>query len=185
MAHKNQFTDFDVSNSYTLIFNNFFDVLFNYGIRIIKDDELVKDCIQELFFRIWKNKIDFSTINNQKSYLIKGLRNQIINILELKQNNITKVDIEDYFQIDFSPEDYYIKDQQEKLTRNRVLDALNQLTKKQKETVYLRYFEDLEYDEIAQIMGINVQSVKNNIQRSYNPLRKYLTRFSHFLLSFF
>ena len=167
-----------LSSNFSALFTQYFEVLFNYGKRIIHDEEIIKDCIQELFFRIWKNKIDISAISNPKSYLIKGLRHQIINLLELKQNSIKKVDIEECLSIEFSAEDYYVINQQEEMVRERVLRSLNKLTKKQREALYLRFFEGLDYKEIAEIMKINIQSVKNTIQRAYQPLRQYISRLS-------
>jgi RNA polymerase sigma factor (sigma-70 family) len=173
----------EINSSYTEFFNTYFDVLYNYGMRLTKDEDLVKDCIQELFFRIWKNKIDYSSVKAPKSYLLKSLRNQILNVLELKDNANTKVVIEDSLLIEYSPEDYYIDNQQEEITRARVVKAINQLPQKQKEVIYLHFFENLSYDEIAEIMKINIQSVKNNAQRAYSDLRHFLNRLSQVLFS--
>ena len=164
----------DVDQLFTSVYRHYFDILYNYGIRIAKDEDLVKDGIQELFFRIWKNHINLLAVSNLKTYLLKGLRNQIINILELKNNKINRIEIEDNISVEFSPEDYYINNQLEDAVRKRVLQALNKLSKKQREAIYLRYFEELEYDEIAEIMNINIQSVKNNLQRSYPSLKIHL-----------
>ena len=123
----------------------------------------LKDCIQELFFRIWRNKVDLTSISYIKAYLLKGLRRQILNVLELKYNNVDRIDLEDNFLIEFSHEDYLIQQQEEDGIRNQIIEALNQLTKKQREAIYLRYFEGLEYNEIAEVMNINLQSVKNNV----------------------
>jgi RNA polymerase sigma factor (sigma-70 family) len=164
----------DIDQLHASVFKYHFDTLYSYGLKISKNDELVKDCIQELFYRIWKNNIDFSSITYIKAYLLKGLRRQILNVLALKYNNIDKVEIEENISVEFSPEDYYIINQQEQETKNKVLNALNQLSKKQREAIYLRYFEELEYDEIADIMNINLQSVKNNVQRGLAALKGLL-----------
>lgn len=167
--------DIDEIQLYTSVFKFHFDALFNYGKKITNDSELVKDCIQELFFRIWKNKVDLKAISYIKSYLLKGLRRQILNVLELKCNNVDKIKLEDNFLIEFSHEDYLIQMQNEDGLKNKVIHALNQLTKKQREAVYLRYFEDLEYTEIAEVMNINLQSVKNNVHRGIQSLRDIIT----------
>ncbi len=163
-----------VKDLHSLAFKDHFDTLYNYGTKVTKDSELVKDCIQELFYRMWKNNIDFSTITYPKSYLIKGLRHQILNVLELKYHQMTKVEVEENISVDFSPEDYYIQNQYEENLRSKVINALNCLSKKQREAIYLRYFENLEYFEIAEIMNINLQSVKNNVQRGLNSLKDLL-----------
>jgi|ERR1035437_9453890 RNA polymerase sigma factor (sigma-70 family) len=165
----------DEDQLYTSVFKFHFDTLYNYGKKMTNDSELVKDCIQELFFRIWKNKVDLTSISYIKSYLLKGLRRQILNVLELKYNHVDKVELEDNFLIEFSHEDYLIQLQNEDGLRNKVINALNQLSKKQRESIYLRYFEELEYSEIAEVMNINLQSVKNNVHRGLDALREIIS----------
>ncbi len=167
--------DLSYHQLHSSIFKYHFDSLFNYGIKICGDEELVKDCIQELFFRMWKNNIDFSTVTYLKAYLFKGLRRQILNSLELKYNRLDRTEIEDYISLEFSPEDYFIKNQDEEELRSQILHALNNLPLKQREAIYLRYFEELEYDEIAEIMHINHQSVKNNVHRGLDTLRNSMS----------
>jgi RNA polymerase sigma factor (sigma-70 family) len=167
--------DLTFNQLHSSIFKYHFDPLFNYGVKISGDEELVKDSIQELFFRMWKNNIDFSTITYLKAYLFKALRRQILNSMELKYNRMDKTEIEDHICLEFSPEDYFIKNQDEEELRSKILHALNSLPLKQREAIYLRYFEELEYDEIAEIMHINSQSVKNNVHRGLDTLRDSLT----------
>jgi len=174
--------DRDVSLLHSSVFKEYFDSMFNYGLKMTRNEDLVKDCIQELFFRMWKNNIDFASVANLKPYLLKGLRRQILNILELKYNQMDRIKVEENISIEFSPEDYYIQNQVEEQLRNKVLLALNNLSKKQREAIYLRFFEDLGYVEIAEIMNINLQSAKNNVQRGLDSLRDVL---SAFLLLYF
>jgi RNA polymerase sigma factor (sigma-70 family) len=131
---------------------------------------------------MWKNNIDLASVTNLRPYLLKGLRRQIINILELKYSQMDKVKIEENLSIEFSPEDYYIQSQVEEELRNKVLDALNNLSRKQREAIYLRFFEDLGYLEIAEIMNINLQSAKNNVQRGLDSLRDVLSAVLFFYL---
>lgn len=166
---------------YSSIFKCHFDTLYNYGIKITNDSELVKDCIQELFFRIWKNNIDLAKVSYLKSYLLTGLRRQILNVLELKYYHIDKIKLEDHFLIEFSPEDYFIHHQFEENQRKTVIQALNKLSKKQREAIYLRYFEELEYTEIAEVMNINLQSAKNTVHRGLDSLRELLPFFLFFI----
>lgn len=165
----------EINQLHGAAFRSHFDSLYNYGLRITKDGELVKDCIQELFFRMWKNNIDFTSVSNQKPYLLKGLRRQILNVLELKYNQMDRVKVEETLSIEFSVEDCYIHNQYEEELRIKILNALNNLSKKQREAIYLRYFENLGYEEIAEIMNINLQSAKNNVQRGLDSLKEMLS----------
>lgn len=164
----------NVDELHSSAFKDHFNTLYNYGLKVTSNSELVKDCIQDLFYRMWKNNIDLSEISYPKSYLLKGLRRQILNVLELKYHQMAKAEVEENMSIDFSPEDYYIQNQYEENLRIKVINALNQLSPKQREAIYFRYFENLEYFEIAEIMNINLQSVKNNVQRGLSSLKDLL-----------
>lgn len=169
---------------FSSMFESFFDCLYNYGMKITRDKELVEDSIQELFFRIWKNNIDLENIKNPKSYLIKGLRHQIYNIISLKGHQSENVRIDETIKIEFSQEDISIQNQNEEEIRNRVLLTLGKLSDRQRETIYLRYFEELSYEEIAEVLNINLQSAKNNVQRGIKSLREYFGSLILFGISF-
>lgn len=156
----------------SLIFKSFFDVLFNYGIKLTNNPEIVEDSLQDMFFRLWKNKENLGEISNVKIYLLKSLRHQIFDNLKWKKQFIHFDHTpEELFEIEFSHEDFLISEQVDKETRENLIQTLNQLTKCQKEAIYLRYFKDFDFDKISEIMSINVQSVRNNIHRGLSALR--------------
>ncbi len=161
----------DAEKMLSAVFREHFDSLFAYGLKISGDDELVKDCIQDLFFRIWKNKVDIGTVTNMKFYLFKALRRQILNAFELKSFRLTKVSTDRIIHFEISPEDLLIQNQAERHQREMIMEALNKLSPRQKEAVYLRYFEELDFKETARIMGINLQSAKNNVYRALETLK--------------
>ena len=74
----------DAEKMLTDVFRTHFDSLFAYGLKISEDKELVKDCIQELFYRLWKNNTGAQNVNSMKFYLFKALRRQILNAFDLK-----------------------------------------------------------------------------------------------------
>jgi RNA polymerase sigma factor (sigma-70 family) len=171
MRDKN---NIEIDELFSSVFKFHFDALYNYGMKITHNSDLVKDSIQELFFRMWKNNIDFESVTYLKPYLMKGLRRQITNVLELKYNKIEKLEVEENIRVEFSPEDYLIENQSEEALRMKVLNALNLLSSRQREAIYLRYFESLDYEDIAEIMNINLQSVKNNVHRGLTALKDLL-----------
>jgi RNA polymerase sigma factor (sigma-70 family) len=162
----------EITRTFTAIFNLHFDSLFNYGLRITGRRDLVEDCIQEVFFRIWKNNIDLNAVSNIKAYLIKALRRQLFNIFELKMNHLVSEEITENIGMEFSPEDFMIDNQTDKENLNLVLTALNNIPAKQREAIYLKYFEELSFAEVAAIMNINIQSAKNDVFRGLDTLKK-------------
>jgi len=164
------------------IFITYHDDLFRYGFKLTGDEELVNDCIQNLFLKLWKNHKNLKQIDVIKPYLLRSLRNHIIDSLELRKSfQEIDQDIEEMFQVKYTPEDFIINEQVELETREKVIELLNKLTPRQRDAIYLRYFEDLDFETIAQVMDMQVQSVRNTISRGLSVLREMLV-ISYFFL---
>lgn len=157
----------------SLIFRSFFDELYHYGLKITHHSEVVDDSLQDLFFKLWKNRNNLRQVQYPKAYLYKALRRHILGNLENKRNLVNFEDPpEELFDIEFSHEDFLINEQLDTETRAKLIHALNTLSQRQKEAIYLRYFKNLGFETIADIMSMNVQSVRNSIQRGLSALRE-------------
>jgi RNA polymerase sigma factor (sigma-70 family) len=157
------------------IFLEFHDDLFRYGHRLSGDENLVKDSIQDLFLKLWKNRSNLRPIDDIKPYLFRSLRNHIIDSLELEKSRLILDNETDYpFYITYSPEDFLINHQVSEEIRMKVINTLNKLTSRQREAIYLRYFEELDFETIAITMDMNVQSVRNTLQRGFQVMREMI-----------
>jgi RNA polymerase sigma factor (sigma-70 family) len=159
-------------HAFSEIYLSCHDDLFRYGIKLTRDPEMVNDCIQNLFLKLWKNHNNLKPVRDIKPYLFRSLRNHIIDIMELKKHTLPiDHDIEEMFVMEFTAEDFMISKQVEKEMQEKVIHLLNQLSPRQRHAIYLRYFEELEFETIAQIMDMQVQSVRNSISRGLLLMR--------------
>lgn len=157
------------------IFLENYDYLFSYGIKLKTDTEFIKDCIQDLFLKLWKNRERLNEVNSIKLYLLKSLRRLIIDKISSKSRLIFKKTFcEKEFDIEFSHEDFIINNQRAIEIKNKLNNALNNLPKRQRETIYLRYFEGLSIKDISEILLLNVQCVRNNIYRGLKTLKNII-----------
>lgn len=157
------------------IFLLFHDDLFRYGLKLAGNNDLVEDSLQDLFLQLWKNRQNLRQIDNLKPYLFKSFRNHIIDNIELQNPVIhIEIDFEHPFEVTYSPEDFIIQQQVSEENQFKIAEALNNLSSRQREAIYLRYFEDLDFDMIAIIMDMNVQSVRNTLHRGLQSLRNIL-----------
>ncbi|SDM22393.1 RNA polymerase sigma factor, sigma-70 family [Catalinimonas alkaloidigena] len=158
----------------TWMHRTYYDSLYGYALSLVKEEEAAKDAIQNMFLNLWRTRERLSDIAAIKSYLFRCLKRQLV-AEETKLRNLhkreTAYEADQPFQT-FSPEEFVI-DQEADTCRHRVLVALlNRLTPRQREMVYLRYYEDLSYQEIAATLGINMQSVANLMQRALKKLKE-------------
>lgn len=157
--------------AFSALFNLYSDALFRYGSKFVKDQGLVKDCIQDIFIKLHKNHANLSPTTNPLLYLFKSLKNRLADALESRSNRIMYIPQEELpFLVDykFEPEDEHEGDDEIRETFERVM---NLLTPRQKEAIYLHYQSELSYEEIAQLLGINYQSVRNLIHRAVEKVR--------------
>jgi len=154
------------------IFLHFHDDLFRYGLKLSGDENMTQDCIQDLFLRLWKNRSNLKPIESLRPYLYKSFRNHVIDSLELQKPTLSiENDFEHPFEIIYSAEDFMINQQGSEKNRAMVIEALNNLSVRQREAIYLRYFEELDFENIARVMDMNIQSVRNILHRGMQSLR--------------
>lgn len=146
-------------------------LLFRYGRKFSTDADLVKDCIQDLYLDLWERRDHLRPDVRVKPYLMVALRRRIHRQAQ-RQASLDGTPEPDLLPlVDFSVEEKYIEDEAT-LTRAQALHALlKSLPTRQKEAVYLRFFEDLDREEIAQTMGVAPQSVSNLLQEALRKLR--------------
>jgi RNA polymerase sigma factor (sigma-70 family) len=168
--------------SFSVLFETFLDILFRYGMKFVPDQDLVKDCIQDLFIKLYNNRASLASTANPRLYLLFSLKNMIIDVIA-RDKRITYVAPED---LPFVASYYYVDDQDEtddeetaKATFEQVIRMLNP---RQKEAVYLRFQLGLSYEEISRLLGINYQSARNLIHRSILKIRKKMNLAGFMLL---
>jgi RNA polymerase sigma factor (sigma-70 family) len=154
-----------------LIHTALFDGLYNYALKLLDDTELAQDAVQELFIKIWVKRRTIGTIQKVKVYFFTALRRQLLNELRNLKLRRLKIKLVADADITFSQEEIIIENEEHTLLKQKVLLLLNTLPKRQREVVFLHYFQNLDYPEIARIMGIHYQSVLNLNQKALQSLR--------------
>lgn len=155
------------------LFRLYCNPLFDYGIRIINDEELVKDGIQELFLKLWNRRESLNQAISVETYLLISLRRILLRqiISRNKRFECNRTYTKEIFSESFSVEDIIMREELEKEQKEELLKAVNHLNSRQKETLFLRYYHGLTNAEIAAVMNINLQSVRNHLTRAISSLR--------------
>ncbi len=153
------------------IFRKYYPGLFNYGCRITKDTSLVEDCIQELFLDIWRTK-GKADIISLKAYIFKAFKFKLIKLLA--KNNKTTALPEEYHEqaFEISSDILMINNELHAGKNKMLLDAVSQLSPRQKEIIYLKFYLNLSYEEVSEMMEINYQAARNLIYKAVKELKK-------------
>lgn len=158
---------------YEQLIKRTYNLLFQYGCRFSSDREMLKDCIQDVFLEIWERRTMLNQQIPPRAYLLASLRRRVHRVMQ--QNRLqTKDDFENSisdFNVAFSAEQLLIQSEQDQQLAKRIALLLNELPRRQQEAIFLRFFNDLDRDEIANIMDIHPQSVSNLLQSAFRSIK--------------
>lgn len=159
------------------IYRKYAPKLFNYGRQFTPNDALVQDSIQDVFFQLVDNKSKLSVAQSVKFYLYASFRRILLRSLKKEERYVG----DDYcekkgFLImvdpDFFVVDGYLTTAQKELLTN----SCNKLPARQREIITMRFFENMDYTEIAEIMGLaNAKTVRTMLYRGLQRLANELT----------
>jgi RNA polymerase sigma factor (sigma-70 family) len=152
--------------------------LHRYGTRFSLDESQISDCLHDVFVEIWQKRLELTPqINNIRFYLIKSLRNRILRHLSNQKRVVLTEDIGLYnFEFEDAQDSLLIKNEEE-IHRNATLNqAISTLSTRQREALFLRFNQNLSYEEIAATMNVEQQSAYNLIFRGVEGLRKYFSK---------
>ena len=158
--------------AYSWIYTHYIQVLYNYGLQITPDSEIVKDCIQDVFVKIYKAKKKLTVPQNPKVYLMIALKNNIYNTFN--QERLQKNYAFSLYQTEeqLTVKNEFIDQEARHEEMNNIKRMMKIMTPRQREVIYYRFIEELSYDDICQIMGLNYQSAYNLLQRSLQKIRE-------------
>ncbi|TYP98917.1 RNA polymerase sigma factor (sigma-70 family) [Tenacibaculum adriaticum] len=159
--------------AFSILFKTYYASLYNYGLKISKNETITEDSLQDFFIYIYEHRENLSDLNTIAPYLFSSFRRFIIHIIKKSKKNTFVRDInENIIDIHFTPEEL-ITHQESKTFQNQNLPKLlNKLPKRQREVIYLKYNCNLKATEIAEVMDINYQSVNNTIHKAIKNLRE-------------
>lgn len=160
--------------SFAYFYNVHIDALFQYGVKIMADEDSVKDAIQEVFLDLYlKRNTNSADPHRLKFYLLLALKRNLIKRLK-KERRFTETTDEIDFVPEYSIETRIIDKEQEEEINRKVSKLLSQLPAKQKEAIYLRFNQSLEYIEVAQVLNISVESARKQIYRAIKSVKELL-----------
>ena len=154
------------------LYKFYYQDLYAYGVSLGFNTEDVKDAIQEVYLKLYFNErlcIDEKKI---KFYLLRAVRNQLIDWERTKKDTSSIEEEERSFKLSVSVEESFISDEEDLLLKKRVNRILDLLTDHQREIVYLHFIEEMPYEEIAVMLDMKIQTVRGQVFKAMEKLRK-------------
>ncbi len=170
--------------AYAYLYRTHVKVLFNYGMQVCADADVVKDSIQEVFINLWRNRGNLSETEQVKFYLFKALRRQIIKALQTnkKQQAEGLHVMHDRIIGEPSHEARLMEEESSQKNLKKLSAAMGKLPERQREIIYLIYYKNIPHEEAATIMAISLQSVYTLLWKAIKSLKKHIKETKTLLL---
>lgn len=160
--------------AFRLIYQKYWDPLFNIAFKRLQDAEEARDIVQEVFVTVWDQRSQLQPRESLLPYLQVILRNRIFNLYarnEVKLRYIVETQWQATFAHNNAAQQLTLKELQ-----HIVNDAIAQLPPRMQEIFLLNREEQLSPAEIAEHLSLSVQTVKNQLHRATEKMREHLRR---------
>ena len=160
-----------------MIYFSHYDLLYNFGLRYTKDNQIIEDAIQDVFSYFLKSAGKLMPVKNLRAFLLQSFRHQLIFNLKIRNRFNSSDELPENNVEGHEPEidSVFEKEWSNRLGKT-IIKCMEKLSEKQKEAIFLRFQSELSYDEMALILGITVDSCYKRVYRSLKELRQEVER---------
>ena len=159
---------------YKNVFNHFYKGLVKYAYNFLFDQQASEDVVQEVFISLWENAKNIEIQTSLKAYLYAMVRNKCLNYL--KSIKITDdLNLIDFNSFILEEEDLNLISEEEKtIVYTQILKIVETFPESMQQIFKLKFIENYTYTEIADELGISVNTVKTQLQRSKSKINQSL-----------
>lgn len=161
------------------LFAIYFPRLNDFASKVVKDDVISQDIVQEVFVKIWEKRSEIETINLE-AFLFRLVRNRCIDYikhLKVINNRMQEILIsskyEELYRIDFVGDEPYVLIEQE--LKQKIERTIDSLPERCREVFILSRINGLKNKEIAEKLEINIKNVERHLSRALQAFRENFT----------
>lgn len=164
----------------SLVYSEHAESLYRYGLKFTSETNYIEDALQDLFAELIKNRKKIGHTDNVLFYLLKSFKRRLLRKIQTEKRFVSDKELRDYyFDVTWSIEHELIVEEVLEQKSKILLKALDELTPRQKEAIYLRFTRELDYKEVAALMDISVEACRNLISKAIYILKKWISEKGH------
>ncbi|TAE30800.1 MAG: sigma-70 family RNA polymerase sigma factor [Cytophagales bacterium] len=152
---------------------NQYNRLYDYGHRFTRDSDLVRDCIQDLFLSLWEKRDRLPDVQSSQAYALTALRNGILKTVTRQPEQFALDGVSALLPSEPAPDEQWMEDETTQTNSTRLQRLLAQLTDRQREVLYLKFYQNLPHETIADLLSMERQSVANLLHRALKELKHH------------
>lgn len=159
-------------DAYAEAYRYYYKRFYNYGRKFSDNEHIIEDVVQETLLTIWDRRTSLASIEYPSTYFYTSFRNKLFEKLKQHQRLVlADITID---EPEFSAEHFIVAREQEGKLKEHLQKAMATLTDRQREAIFLRFYEGLSYEQVADVMNITVKATYKIMARSLQQLREHL-----------
>lgn len=153
------------------LFFEFFTDLCAYALQITNSQEKAKDIVQEVFFKLWKRRTDWTIHTSLKAYLFRAVRNEALNQQDRQQH---RAEVREQFSQghDFTGTQQPVGSKDDQKLLNNIWKIVGDMPQRRRSVFVLHRKHGLSYKEIAQVLEITRKTVENHMGLALDDIRQ-------------
>ncbi len=159
------------------------DELMAYGRGMGFDEPTCEDGVHDVFCQLYMKRRQLTSVANFTAYLFRSFRNAMLNVHKKNAKQADKEVAQLPFFTEVTILDTMISDEERQDIATTIAQLMDMLTDRQREAIYLRYMHGMSYEEIAELMDLQVGSVRKLVYRAITVLREKSGQLRNPLLS--
>jgi RNA polymerase sigma factor (sigma-70 family) len=157
--------------AYALLYKTYHPRLFNYGRKFVACAALIEDCIQEVLVRTWLHRHILAEVKNKNSYLFVSFRNSLMKAVQVHHKHAPGLTDDYTFSMEISVDQVMINQEHIYERRINLKQAVDRLSSRQKEAIFFKFYENMTYEEVAQILNISKKATYKLMARALTELK--------------
>ena len=151
--------------------------LLRFALQILQNEEEAKDVLQDIFLKLWQKREELEKVENLEAFAIRMTRNRCLDLIRSRRTiSLEIVKKNNRMDEDCSDTDYLANTEMVGLVKRIIAD----LPDLQRTVIHLRDIEQLEYEEIAETIGMNVNSIRVNLSRARKKVRDEILKIQNY-----
>ena len=158
--------------SFNLLIRKYEKKIYWHVRRIVINHDDANDVTQEAFVKVWKNLERFKEEAQLFTWIYRIATNEAISFLRKKRTRffIPFIDVENQLSNSLKSDNFFTADE----IQLKLQKAILKLPEKQRIVFNMRYYDDLKYDEISEILGTSVGALKASYHHAAKKVEEYL-----------
>lgn len=160
------------NEAFNLLLNKYQQKIYWHIRRLVIDHDDADDLVQETFVKVWKNLANFRSDSQLYTWIYRIATNESITFLNKKKlkNNISLDDVSGELAESLTAASYFDGDKIQK----KLQEAILTLPEKQRIIFNMKYFDNMKYDEISEVLGTTVGALKASFHIAVKKIESIL-----------